>query len=178
MADITAARLNNLQARIALILGVGSGTSGYGQTVSSSQVNNTQVVDADHINNIYTDMVKARIHQVGVTETGIREVIEDLNTIAEETSQQVNNTGTTATDAEGTKKGIADYECFVDEPYVLMYGCMWVCFSVGAWLFLASKYEMPVSTTHSCVGAMIGMTLAMQKVIIMHKQNTKTVLMY
>ena len=72
MADITAARLNNLQARIALILGVGSGTSGYGQTVSSSQVNNTQVVDADHINNIYTDMVKARIHQVGVTETGIR----------------------------------------------------------------------------------------------------------
>lgn len=60
------------------------------------------------------------------------------------------------------RKGIADYECFVDEPYVLMYGCMWVCFSVGAWLFLASKYEMPVSTTHSCVGAMIGMTLALK----------------
>ena len=115
MADITAARLNNLQARIALILGVGSGTSGYGQTVSSSQVNNTQVVDADHINNIYTDMVKARIHQVGVTETGIREVIEDLNTNAEETSQQVNNTGTTATDAEGTKKGIADYESLMTQ---------------------------------------------------------------
>ena len=115
MADITAARLYNLDASIALILGVGSGTSGYGQTVSSSQVNNTQVVDADHINNIYTDMVKARIHQVGVTETGIREVIEDLNTIAEETSQQVNNTGTTATDAEGTKKGIADYESLMTQ---------------------------------------------------------------
>ena len=60
------------------------------------------------------------------------------------------------------RKGIADYECFEDEPYVLMYGCMWVCFSVGAWLFLASKYEMPVSTTHSCVGGMIGMTIALK----------------
>ena len=60
------------------------------------------------------------------------------------------------------RKGIADYECFEDEPYVLMYGCMWVCFSVGCWLFIASKYEMPVSTTHSCVGSMIGMTLALK----------------
>ena len=60
------------------------------------------------------------------------------------------------------RKGIADYECFEDEPYVLMYGCMWVCFTVGCWLFIASKYEMPVSTTHSCVGSMIGMTLALK----------------
>lgn len=60
------------------------------------------------------------------------------------------------------RKGIADYECFEDEPFVFMYGCMWVCFSVGAWLFLASKYEMPVSTTHSCVGGMIGMTIALK----------------
>jgi sodium-dependent phosphate transporter len=60
------------------------------------------------------------------------------------------------------RKGIADYECFQEEPYVLMYGCMWVCFSVGSWLFIASKYEMPVSTTHSCVGSMIGMTLALK----------------
>ena len=60
------------------------------------------------------------------------------------------------------RKGIADYECFNDEPYVFMYGCMWVCFSVGAWLFLSSKYEMPVSTTHSCVGGMIGMVFALK----------------
>ena len=60
------------------------------------------------------------------------------------------------------RKGIANYECFEDEPYVFMYGCMWVCFSVGAWLFIASKYEMPVSTTHSCVGGMIGMTIALK----------------
>ena len=42
-------------------------------------------------------------------------------------------------------KGIPDYEC------------MWVVFSVGSWLFLATKYELLVSTTHSCVG---GMTIA------------------
>ena len=60
------------------------------------------------------------------------------------------------------RKGIADYECFEDDPGALMYGSMCVCLSVGMWLFLASKYEMPVSTTHSCVGGMIGMTLVLK----------------
>ena len=43
-----------------------------------------------------------------------------------------------------------------------MYGCMWVCFSVASWLFTASYLEMPVSTTHSCIGGMIGMTIAIK----------------
>ena len=116
MADITAARLNNLQSRIALILGTGSGTSGYGQTVVSSQVNNSSdTVDAEDINNIYTDMGKTRIHQVGVNETGRRQVIADLNSVAEDTSSQINDSGTTATDADGTKKGIADYESLMTQ---------------------------------------------------------------
>ena len=59
------------------------------------------------------------------------------------------------------RKGIADYRCFEDNPTVLMYGCMWVILAVGLWLFLASYLEMPVSTTHSCVGGMIGMTLVL-----------------
>lgn len=59
------------------------------------------------------------------------------------------------------RKGIADYKCFENEPELLMYGCMWVIISVGAWLFIATYYEMPVSTTHSCVGGMIGMTIAL-----------------
>lgn len=62
------------------------------------------------------------------------------------------------------RKGIANYECFQDDPGALMYGCMWVCFSVGIWLFIACKYEMPVSTTHSCVGGMIGMTIVLKGV--------------
>ena len=116
MADITAARLNNLQSRIALILGTGSGTNGYGQSVVSSQVNNSSdTIDAEDINNIYTDMIKARIHQVGVNETGIRQVIADLNSVAEETSSQINDAGNTANDPEGTKKGIADYESLMTQ---------------------------------------------------------------
>lgn len=58
------------------------------------------------------------------------------------------------------RKDIADYECFEDDPELLMYGCMWVIVSVAGWLFTASYFEMPVSTTHSCVGGMIGMTIA------------------
>ena len=42
-----------------------------------------------------------------------------------------------------------------------MYGCMWVVFAVGVWLFLASYLEMPVNTTHSCVGGMVGMAIAL-----------------
>ena len=57
------------------------------------------------------------------------------------------------------RKGIADYECFEDSPEIFMYGCFCVLLSVGAWLFTASYLEMPVSTTHSCVGGMIGMAL-------------------
>lgn len=59
------------------------------------------------------------------------------------------------------RKGIADYQCFDNNPELLMYGCMWVIISVSAWLFTASYLEMPVSTTHSCVGGMIGMTIAL-----------------
>ena len=57
------------------------------------------------------------------------------------------------------RKGIADYECFEETPEIFMYGCFCVMISVACWLFLASYYEMPVSTTHSCVGGMIGMTI-------------------
>ena len=59
------------------------------------------------------------------------------------------------------RKDIANYQCFEEQPEILMYGCMYVILSVGIWLFLASYLEMPVSTTHSCVGGMIGMSLAL-----------------
>jgi sodium-dependent phosphate transporter len=72
------------------------------------------------------------------------------------------------------RKGIADYKCFEDQPDLLMYGCMWVVLAVGLWLFLASYLEMPVSTTHSCVGGMIGMAIALKGVncVIWYKPLT------
>ena len=57
------------------------------------------------------------------------------------------------------RKGISNYTCFEDDPAILMYGCMCVLASMSVWLILASHLEMPVSTTHSCVGGMIGMTM-------------------
>lgn len=59
------------------------------------------------------------------------------------------------------RKGIARPECFEDTPAQLMYGCMSVLGAVFFWLFLASKYEMPVSTTHSVVGGMVGMAMVL-----------------
>ena len=57
------------------------------------------------------------------------------------------------------RKGIADVGCFEANPGLLIYGMTCVIISVGIWLILASYLEMPVSTTHSCVGGIIGMTL-------------------
>ena len=65
--------------------------------------------------------------------------------------------GSTVT--ETIRSGIAytaDYEA---EPEVLMYGLMCVLLSVGAWLIAATKMGLPVSTTHSTVGGIIGMSL-------------------
>ena len=111
MADITAARINNLQSSIALVLGTGSGQSGYGQTVISQPVNNTgDIIQADDINAIYADILKARVHQVGTTDIGIAEVLKDLNVVAEDTSFFVDNNGATTIDPEGFEKGLRDFE--------------------------------------------------------------------
>lgn len=55
--------------------------------------------------------------------------------------------------------GISNQNCFKTDPGLLMYGCLCVIFATSIWLMLASFLEMPVSTTHSCVGGMIGMTM-------------------
>mmetsp|Transcript_5884 Transcript_5884/g.13694 ORF Transcript_5884/g.13694 Transcript_5884/m.13694 type:complete len:592 (-) Transcript_5884:85-1860(-) len=60
------------------------------------------------------------------------------------------------------RKGIADYECFSNgymDSATLMYGNLCVVGAVAMWLLVASWAEMPVSTTHSCVGGLIGMTI-------------------
>jgi hypothetical protein len=111
MADITASRINNLQSSIALILGTGSGQTGYGQTVTSVPVNNTgDIVEAADMNAIYADILKARVHQVGAGDIGISQVIQNLNIVAEDTSNFINDSGVTSTDPDGFKKGIEDFE--------------------------------------------------------------------
>jgi hypothetical protein len=65
---ITATRYNNLQSRINVIMGVGSGNSGYGQTLVSAQVTAGSNVDLTRVLNLRTDMLKARQHQTGGNE--------------------------------------------------------------------------------------------------------------
>lgn len=60
---------NNIQTKIANILGTGSGQSGYGQTVASSQLAANSVIDDAHWDNLRTDLLKARQHQTGADES-------------------------------------------------------------------------------------------------------------
>ena len=114
MANITAARINNLQNRISLIYGQGAGQSGYGQTLSSSQVSSVEgEVRAADLNNIYADILNARVHQVGVGNLSIDTVISGSNTVAEETSAFLSDDGILTDDPDGFKKGIADYEALM-----------------------------------------------------------------
>ena len=57
------------------------------------------------------------------------------------------------------RKGIADYTYFLDAPELYMYGMLCVLLATGLWLIAASYYELPVSTTHSTVGGIIGMAV-------------------
>lgn len=50
--------------------------------------------------------------------------------------------------------------CFEHNPGLIMYGMMCVVYTTGAWLLMASYYEIPVSTTHSTIGGIIGMAIA------------------
>ena len=116
MADITAARINNLQSSIALILGSGSGQNGYGQVVTSVPVTNTgDIATAADMNAIYADILTARVHQVGVGDIGIAEVVQNLNVVAEDTSFNVSDLGVTTVDPDGFKKGITDFETLMTQ---------------------------------------------------------------
>lgn len=58
------------------------------------------------------------------------------------------------------RKGIADLSQFCTDPEELVVGMLAVILSTGLWLALATYYELPVSTTHSCVGGVIGIAVA------------------
>jgi len=58
---------NVIQSKIALIMGSGSGTTGYGQSIASSQVGQTDKITVNQWNNLRNDIVRARQHQTGIT---------------------------------------------------------------------------------------------------------------
>eukprot|EP01084_Bolivina_argentea_P201681 344709_1 len=58
------------------------------------------------------------------------------------------------------RKKITKFELFEGEEDVLMLGMFCSLCSAALWLFLATKYSFPVSTTHSIIGAIVGFSVA------------------
>jgi PiT family inorganic phosphate transporter len=54
------------------------------------------------------------------------------------------------------RKGIIDTQAFENDPIVLAYGMICAMLAAAIWLNAASFFGMPVSTTHSIVGAIVG----------------------
>lgn len=68
---ITALDYNGIQNKIAAILGTGSGTSGYGQSVSSGNVSQNGKINLTEWLNLREDLRKARDHQYGTGYTTV-----------------------------------------------------------------------------------------------------------
>lgn len=58
--------------------------------------------------------------------------------------------------SETIQNGIVDPQLFAPRPILLVYGMLSALIAAGVWLQLASYFGLPVSTTHSIVGALIG----------------------
>lgn len=57
-------------------------------------------------------------------------------------------------------QGIAKFSVFADAPDLFMFGMLCTLAATGVWLILATAFELPVSTTHSCVGGVLGFAIA------------------
>jgi len=58
--------------------------------------------------------------------------------------------------ADTVRKGIIDTQAFTGDPRMLAHGMLCALLAAAVWLNLASYFGMPVSTTHSIVGAIVG----------------------
>jgi inorganic phosphate transporter, PiT family len=54
------------------------------------------------------------------------------------------------------RKGIIDANLLSGTPELLVFGMLAALLAAGIWLLVATKYGLPVSTTHSIVGAIVG----------------------
>jgi hypothetical protein len=89
---IVATDYNTIQAKIALILGTGSGDYGYCQQVSSSQVNNLNTkITVTQWNNLRTDLLLARQHQTG-TDQSANLALPTTSTTIKEADRSAYNT--------------------------------------------------------------------------------------
>jgi hypothetical protein len=64
----TAQDYNNIQAVISSVMGIGTGTTGYGQPIASSPVSQSTTMTSTQWDQLRDDLTKARVHQ---TNTGV-----------------------------------------------------------------------------------------------------------
>ena len=58
------------------------------------------------------------------------------------------------------RKKIVNLDLYEDDPGVLMMGMLCANIAAGVWLHMATYWKLPVSTTHSIIGAILGFSLA------------------
>lgn len=61
----TAADFNAIQAVVSNVMGLGSGTTGYGQGISSTAVSANSLISETQWDNLRNDLTRARVHQTG-----------------------------------------------------------------------------------------------------------------
>lgn len=117
---ITAAQYNDLQTRVQKVLGNGTGDFGYGQTVSSSAVAVTKIVEAVDMNNLYTDIVKCAVHQSGsipatIAQLAVTDIIgADASTTPDETVKGHNDYNNAISDIETSRHAAASTQMSVE----------------------------------------------------------------
>jgi hypothetical protein len=90
---ISAARYNAMQIKVDNVLGIGSGQFGYGQLpLASSQVSSTNTVNATHMQQLKTDLIKAYVHQTG-NDPGLPNVVtsEDITDVVYGNYETISN---------------------------------------------------------------------------------------
>ena len=58
------------------------------------------------------------------------------------------------------RKKIVNLDLYENDPAVLMMGMLCANISAGIWLHIATYFKLPVSTTHSIIGSILGFSLA------------------
>ncbi|GJM08986.1 MAG: phosphate transporter [Lysobacteraceae bacterium] len=73
------------------------------------------------------------------------------------------------------RKGIVDSELLIANPEFLVYGMLSALLAAGVWLLIASKRGLPVSTTHSIVGAIAGFAIVAVGIDAVHWDKLGTI---
>ena len=124
---ITAARYNNLQSRVATILGTGSGDDGYGQALNSNQVGVSTNITASHMSTLYTDIANGRVHQTGTAPSEIAIITQgstilDSDTVNKKGVAQLENLTTTL---ENEKFQIHSSQATAEAAKTAQYSSAW-----------------------------------------------------